>query len=209
MTAATPDRRSGFPAVVTRVTLASRARRVRLRYNPPDTAAAREKNKIVRILFNRPEREADGGEAGAERRRGQDRRTRIARALVYGSLHPRRLGPRREGEQRLGAIDWHHPWWFGIATLILTFCAADAVLTVVLISRGAYELNPLLAPLIDGSGVLFVLVKIGLTGIGVVLLTLFSRLRAFGRMPVALLLYGVLAGYGALIGYELNLLGWL
>jgi Domain of unknown function (DUF5658) len=182
---------------------------VLLRYNPPDTAAAREKNKIVRILFNRLERAAEGREAGAERRRGADRRTRIARALVYGSLHPRRLGPRREGEHRLGAIDWHHPWWFGIATLIVTCCAADAVLTVVLISRGAYELNPLLAPLIGGSGVLFVLVKIGLTGIGVVLLTLFSRVRAFGRMPVALVLYGVLAGYGALIGYELNLLGWI
>jgi hypothetical protein len=88
-------------------------------------------------------------------------------------------------------------------------CASDAILTVVLISRGAYEVNPLLAPLIGSSGVLFAVVKIGLTGIGVVLLTLLSRVKAFGRMPVALVLYGVLAGYGVLIGYELRLLGWL
>ena len=127
---------------------------------------------------------------------------------MYGSFKPRRLGPRRTGEQRLGAIDWYHPWWLAIATLILVLCASDAVLTVVLIDRGAYELNPVLAPLI-GSSVLFVAVKVGLTGISVVLLTLLSRIRAFGRMPVGLLLYAVLAGYGVLIGYELHLLGWL
>ena len=159
------------------------------------------------ILFNSRARAA-GGRGGSERRRGPDRRTRVARALFYGSLHPRRLGPRREGEHGLGAVDWHHPWWFAVATLILVLCASDAVLTVVLISRGAYELNPLLAPLI-GSGALFAAVKVGLTGAGVVFLTLLSRVKAFGRMPVALLLYGVLAGYGVLIVYELSLLGVL
>ena len=141
-----------------------------------------------------------------ERRRGPDRRTRVARALVYGSFNPRRLGPRRIGEQRLGAIDWYHPWWLAIATLILGLCASDAVLTTVLINHGAYELNPVLAPLVGGSGVLFAIVKVGLTGIGVVLLTLLSRVKAFGRLPVALLLYTVLVGYGVLIAYELYLL---
>jgi hypothetical protein len=162
----------------------------------------------VPILFNRREDLAAAREE-AERRRGPDRRTRVARALVYGSFNPRRRGPRRTGEQSLAAIDWHHPWWLAIATLIVGLCAGDAVLTVVLISRGAYELNPFLAPLMHGSGVLFVVVKIGLTGIGVVLLTLLARARAFGRMPVALLLYAVLAGYAVLVAYELRLLGWL
>jgi Domain of unknown function (DUF5658) len=168
-----------------------------------------EKNDTVPILFNRPQPLAEDSGTGSERRRGQDRRTQVARALLYGSLRPRRLGPRREGEHRLGAIDWHHPWWLAIATLTLIFCAADAILTIVLVSRGAYELNPLLAPLIGGSGAAFVLVKFGLTGIGVVLLTLLSRVKVFGRLPVALFLYGVLTVYGLLIAYELSLLGWL
>lgn len=159
------------------------------------------------ILFNRDRLTAAQEEA--ERRRGPDRRTRVARALVYGSFKPRRLGPRRTGEQSLVAIDWHHPWWLAVATLILALCASDAVLTIVLISRGAYEVNPLLAPLVSGSGVLFVTVKIGLTGVGVVVLTLLSRAKAFGRFPVALLLYAVLVGYGVLVAYELRLLGWL
>lgn len=160
------------------------------------------------MLFSRRERVAASIEGG-ERRRGPDRRTRIARALVYGSFNPRRRGPRRDGEHGLGAIDWHHPWWLVIATLIIALCAGDAILTVVLINQGAYELNPLLAPLVRGSGALFVGVKIGLTGAGVAVLTLLSRVKAFGRMPVALLLYAVLVGYGALIAYELRLLGWL
>jgi len=159
----------------------------------------------VPILFNRRDRAA-ASVGGPERRRGPDRRTRVARALLYGALKPRRLGPRRNGEQALGAIDWYHPWWLAIATLIVALCASDAVLTAVLISRGAYELNPLLAPLIGGSGALFVAVKIGLTGMGVVLLTILSRVKAFGRLPVALLLYAVLAGYALLIAYELRLL---
>lgn len=133
----------------------------------------------------------------------------MARALVYGAFKPRRLGPRRVGEQTLGAIDWYHPWWLAIATIILALCASDAVLTVVLISRGAYEVNPLLAPLIGRSGALFVAVKVGLTGFGVVLLVLLSRVKAFGRLPVGLLLYAVLAGYAVLIAYELRLLAQL
>jgi hypothetical protein len=174
----------------------------------PYTGSPTDKKKIVPILFNRRE-PLEAAQEEMERRRGPDRRTRVARALVYGSFHPRRLAPRRTGELSLAAIDWHHPWWLAIATLILGLCASDAVLTVVLISRGAYELNPVLAPLMRGSGVLFVVVKIGLTGAGVILLTLLARARAFGRMPVALLLYAVLAGYGVLVVYELRLLGWL
>ena len=163
------------------------------------------------ILFNRRANltvQEEVQEEG-ERRRGPDRRTRVARALVHGSFNPRRLGPRRSGERSLAAIDWHHPWWFAVATLILVLCASDAGLTVVLISRGAYEVNPFLAPLLSGSGALFVAVKIGLTGVGVVLLTLLARVKAFGRMPVALLLYAVLVGYGVLVAYELRLLRWL
>jgi hypothetical protein len=193
---------------VNAVTVRCRASRRLRRYNCRNRTPPAEKNKTVPTPFKRRSHVAvPAGEA--ERRRGPDRRTRVVRALLYGSFNPRRRGPRREGEDALGAIDWYHPWWLAVATLILVLCASDAILTVVLISHGAYELNPLLAPLIGGSGALFAGVKVGLTGIGVVVLTLLSRVKAFGRMPVALILYAVLAGYAALIAYELHLLGWL
>jgi hypothetical protein len=50
-----------------------------------------------------------------------------------------------------------------------------------------------------------VLVKLGLTALGVVLLTLLARLRIFGR-SVGYMMYVILVGYVALIGYELFLL---
>jgi len=40
----------------------------------------------------------------------------------------------------------------------------------------------------------------------VVLLILAARMRAFGKIPVSFLLYGVLIGYGTLIVYEVRLL---
>jgi len=139
-------------------------------------------------------------------RRGADRRKRVLWSLVYGSFHPRRRGPRRAGEGTLTAVDWHHPQWLAIGTLIVALSCADAFLTLVLIGQGAYEMNPLMAPLVGGSAVGFAMIKIGLTAVGVVLLTQLARLRTFGRIPVGAILYSVLVIYGTLIFYEFRLL---
>lgn len=144
---------------------------------------------------------------GPERRLGTERRAEVVRALLHGSLRPRRQGPRRAGEHQLGAVDRHHPWWLVLAILILLLSCVDAALTLLLIGRGASEINPLLAPLVHDSPVAFVLVKVGLTGVGLVCLTLLARLKVFGRLPAQLLLYAVLLGYVVLIAYELKLLG--
>lgn len=141
-------------------------------------------------------------------RRRTDRRTRVLRALMHGSFQPRRRGPRRTGERALGAVDWHEPQWLATAMLIVLLCGADAFLTVVLLERGASEINPVMRALIgNGSALAFAIVKIGLTASGVVLLTLLARVRAFGRVSVGALLYSVLAGYALLVAYELSLLG--
>jgi Domain of unknown function (DUF5658) len=146
--------------------------------------------------------------APCERRRGE-RRRRVLRALLLGSFHTRRRQPRRASEQALAAVDWHHPQWLATAMLIVLFSCADALLTLALVEHGAYEANPLMRPLVGGSGLTFALVKVGLTGGGVVVLTLLARMRLFGRLSAGLLLYTLLAGYGALLLYESSLLGVL
>jgi hypothetical protein len=143
--------------------------------------------------------------AGPEERRRGDRRQHVLRGLIHGSLRPRRRAPRRAGEHGLSAVDWHHAQWLAIAVLIVVFSCSDAFLTLVLIEQGAYEVNPLMRPLVGGSALAFTLVKIGLTAVGVVLLTQMARMRAFGRVPVGLLLYGLLTVYGVLIIYEFRL----
>jgi hypothetical protein len=143
-----------------------------------------------------------------ERRHGE-RRRQVLRALLVGSFRGRRRGPRRAGEQTFAAVDWHHPQWLATAILIVTFSSADAALTLALIEQGAYEANPLMRPFLYSSALAFTVVKVGLTAGGVVLLTLLASMRLFGRLSAGVVLYALLAGYGALILYEFSLLGWL
>ena len=140
------------------------------------------------------------------RRNAPDRRKRTIYSLVYGSLNPRRRRARRVDARSLRDLDWHHPQWLAVAILILVLSCIDAALTLTLIDHGAYEVNPLMAPIVGGSALLFTVIKVGLTGGGVVLLTLAARMRAFGKIPVSFLLYGLLLGYSTLIIYEFRLL---
>jgi Domain of unknown function (DUF5658) len=106
----------------------------------------------------------------------------------------------------VGDLDWHHPQWLAVGMLIVLLSSIDAALTLTLIQQGAYEVNPFMAPIVGGSTLVFTVIKVGLTAGGVVLLTLVARMRAFGKVPVSFVLYGVLLGYGALVVYELRLL---
>jgi hypothetical protein len=140
--------------------------------------------------------------AASERRSGPDRRRRVLRALLVGSFNPRRRRPRRDDERHIAALDWHHPQWLAVSMLIVLLSVADALLTLTLINLGATEANPFMAPLVGGAGYSFAFWKFGLTAGGVTLLTVLARMRMFGRVPVALVLYALLALYVALIGYE-------
>jgi hypothetical protein len=114
--------------------------------------------------------------------------------------------PRRDDERHLAALDWHHPQWLAVGLLILLLSVADAFLTITLLGLGANEANPVMEPLVQDPGVHFAAWKMALTSGGVVLLILLARMRAFGRIPVAVILYGVLLVYVLLVGYELWLL---
>lgn len=102
--------------------------------------------------------------------------------------------------------DWYRPHWLAIAAIILILSCADALLTLELVSRGAEEINPLMEPLVTGSGRGFALWKIGLTSLGVVILTMLARLRVLGGIAVGWILYVILCGFLVLVGYEIALL---
>jgi hypothetical protein len=192
---------------VSSVTFCTRTASAGGRYNAAHRALETQ-NKNARFMDVK-EQESSVPEPVAGERRRIERRTHGLRALMYGSLHPRRRGPRRAGERTLSAVDWHHPQWLAISMLIVVCSATDALLTLVLVEHGAYEVNPLMAPLVGGSALAFALVKVGLTALGVVLLTQLARLRAFGSVPVGVFLYTVLALYAALVLYEFRMLNRL
>lgn len=159
-------------------------------------------------MNNNPSR-AEPTAAVPDDRRQQDRRKSTFRALIHGSLQPRRQGARREGEQSLVSTDWHHPQWLAVAMLTLLMCVGDALLTLTLLQRGAYEANPFMAPLVHDSPLAFAIIKFGLTAVGIVVLILLAQARVFGTLRVSVLLYFVLFAYAGLIGYEFWMLGTL
>ena len=140
-----------------------------------------------------------------ERRGRYERRRSLLHALWRGNFEGRRRTPRRDDERHAVVTDWFYPQYLAVALMILLLCGADALLTLTLISHGAQEINPFMAPLVEGSGHAFAAWKIGLTAMGVVLLTVLGELRLFGR-TVGTILYGVLGMYVLLVGYELFLL---
>jgi Domain of unknown function (DUF5658) len=141
-----------------------------------------------------------------ERRLRKERRSQTLRSLASSSFKRRRHGPRRVVDASVAVTDWYAPQWLAAALLILILCVADALITLTLLGHGAYEANPFMDTIVHGDGRSFVAFKFGLTASGVVVLILLARVRAFGRLPVSALLYGVLAGYLWLVCYEFTLL---
>ena len=144
-------------------------------------------------------------EPSIERRVPIERRRSVLRALWRGNFARRRIAPRRNTERHVVVTDWFHPQWLAVGIVILILCGADAVLTLALIGDGASEVNPIMDPLVRGSGHSFAYWKFSLTAMGVVILTLLARLRFYGQ-AVGWVLYGVLGIYCVLVGYELFLL---
>jgi hypothetical protein len=116
-------------------------------------------------------------------------------------LTPRRRGGRRADEQHL-PIDWHEPYLLFLSLMILLLSVTDAFLTLTLIMGGATEANPLMAYVLSDHPHLFALVKMGLTGVGVLVLVAVARTRVFRVMRAGIVLQGIFVAYVALIAYE-------
>ncbi len=144
---------------------------------------------------------------GLERRRARtDRRARLWHSLLLGGMNPRRRTGRRAGDLHRPIVDWHGPWLFASSTLILLLCAADAFLTLRLLAGGAIEANPFMALYVYGDAQRFAIVKLAMTGAGVLTLVSLARFRIFRVMRAQVLVHVVLAAYLVLIAYELKLL---
>jgi hypothetical protein len=141
-----------------------------------------------------------------ERREPFDRRRRTIWSVLYGNFQPRRRQPRRLSEARFHSVDWHAAHLLGAAIGILLLCAGDAFLTLILLSQGANEANPVMARVVYGDVTLFTGVKLAMTAMGVVTMVLLARHRFFRVVKVQAILYLILFGYACLIGYEILLL---
>jgi len=142
-----------------------------------------------------------------ERRARTDRRHRLWWSVCYGSFNPRRRAPpRRQGDSRFHSLDWHSAHLLAVAIGILLLSVADAFLTLLLLQGGADEVNPIMAALIYRSVATFTALKMGMTGVGVLLMVFLARYRFMRVLRVEWALYGVLTAYATLISYEIWML---
>ena len=143
-----------------------------------------------------------------DRRHPADRRRHSAWSFMYGGVRPRRRRDRRAGDEHRSFLDWHEPGVLYLALAIVLMSCADALFTLNLLAVGGEELNHVMKVLLGQGPHWFLWAKIGMTGLGVVVLVMAARRRVLGRLPVLWLIRFLVLGYVALIVWELYLLGW-
>ena len=139
------------------------------------------------------------------RRERQERRVTSWRTFALGALQARRRSSRRD-EDAHHFVDWHEAYLLVPVVSILLLSVADAFLTLKLLTLGAAEVNPIMAWLLHTNMQWFAIVKMGLTGLGLLVLVAVGRARVFRVVRAVNVLHWFFAAYVALIGYEWVLL---
>lgn len=140
-------------------------------------------------------------------RRKYDRRRLAFRSLIIGSIvEGRRLSPRRIADFGNYYADSYEPKLFVVTISIFLLCCLDALFTLILLEKGAHELNIFMLSLLENGMRTFVNLKLGITAIALVFLFTHARRRVLGGMNVQHMLYVILGIYFSIILYELHML---
>ena len=82
----------------------------------------------------------------------------------------------------------------------------DAFFTLQLLSRGAVEMNPIMAAVLGQSTTTFAVTKMMLTGFGIMALVYLARCMVFNRVRTGIFLTVFFSFYCCLVVYEFLLL---
>jgi hypothetical protein len=136
--------------------------------------------------------------SGFERRSSQDRRQRTL--TLWQWLHykgKRETGRRSADRKRIVAFDRYRPSLMVAAMVVLGLSLLDALFTLVLLSQGAREINPVMRYFIDHHGPrVFIIVKYGLTALSVLIVILCNEAiaeryrRLTGLLPIFAAVFG-------------------
>ncbi len=142
-----------------------------------------------------------------ERRSDQDRRSRTLYSILCSIYKGQRRVMQRSVDQNIAYyMDVYDVKLFPIVMLIIGLCVADAYFTLIILSKGGTELNPIMERLLEISPNAFFIGKYLMTSIGLCFAVLhinFPFFRIFSMRSVLNFLCGM---YVVLIGYELTLL---
>jgi len=135
-----------------------------------------------------------------------DRRQPSAKTLAGAIWRKRRRIHRRDNDHVNRYIDWYGHWPFAATLIITLLCFADAFLTIVLLSKGAVELNILMDWLIQRDVHTFAVVKMAVTGTALLVLVMHFNFRIYRFIAVRYLIYALVPMYSLLIAHEINMI---
>ncbi len=138
-----------------------------------------------------------------EQRISAERRQFSWRTVFYGFARSRRHVHRREVDNEVIFLDWHHPWLFFLATGTMLLSCADAFLTLQLINLGMIEANPVMNAILGHGTAWFAGVKMALTGVGIMILVFLAKARFMDRVRAGLFLTTFFTAYACLVCYEI------
>ena len=146
-----------------------------------------------------------------ECRDSQDRRDGIPFFCPFhlGIKSGGRVGERRLNNKKWDYVDYYPNHLLFCIIAILMLSVLDAYFTLNILARGGEELNWFMLVVIEESVEKFISVKLALTGLALIFLTIHHNAQYLLKLRVRHILYIVLVSYTVLIGYEILLLSWV
>ena len=141
-------------------------------------------------------------------RSGKDRRTKSSvniRSLLFGG---KRSKIRRQADtRRIFYVDQFSTELFAVVVSILLLGVIDALFTLWLLTRGAYEINPIMKYFLEIGPYTFFFFKYFLTIASVICLLMFRNVVIRGiKITARSVLYFVLVFYMALVAWQIHLI---
>ena len=144
----------------------------------------------------------------SDKRSGIDRRKRAGFNLqMLAGYGKRRIIRRQEDRGRIFFVDQYRSILFVTIVAILFLCVIDAILTIILLNRGAYETNPIMAYLLDIGPYAFFIPKYAITIISTFGLFLFRDI-VIRRLNLSTqsILYLIVWIYAGVVAWEFYLI---
>ena len=138
-----------------------------------------------------------------DKRDDVDRRITTWRTVFFGFMLSRRREHRRDVDDEVLFMDWHHPWLFFLATGTMLLSCADAFLTLQLINLGMMEINPVMNAILSQGTMLFTSTKLAMTGFGILVLVFLAKAKFLNRYRTGAFLTIFFSFYACLVCYEL------
>jgi hypothetical protein len=142
-----------------------------------------------------------------ERRSGHERRKhrfRIEKFLIFGGN--RQMVRRADDRKRIILLDTYEPSLLFSVLTILCLSLVDGTLTILLVQRGAAEINPIMQYYLTLGPRNFLFIKYGITALALFILVVLHTITARGHRIGNYLLPFCILAFGSVIVWEIFLL---